>query len=305
MTAEDTAGLLASRAPDWLLGFRHDVFSQAGEDGVIAKILDLLPARDRWCVEFGAWDGILYSNTRHLIESDGYSAVLIEGDAARAVDLRRNYATNPRVTPLNQLVGFSAHDNLDHVLSATAIPLDFDFLSIDVDGTDFYIWQAITKYSPKVVCVEFNPTIPTEASFVQPPDPSVRQGTGLLPLVALGKTKGYELVCVLHCNAVFVMKQYFPLFGIADNRPGNLRQDVSGVTYLFSGYDGEILLSGSRRMPWHGVPITEPRVQQLPGFLRKFPDRYTRLERLAFDWLFFRKQLLQRVARLFGKRTTG
>ena len=54
-----------------------NVHSQNGEDGVIAEILDRLPELDRWCVEFGAWDGVHLSNTRHLIESRDFGAVLI------------------------------------------------------------------------------------------------------------------------------------------------------------------------------------------------------------------------------------
>ncbi len=68
----------------WLLNHRSNVHSQAGEDGIIEKILELLPVRDHWCVEFGAWDGVFLSNTRRLIEHAGYSAVLIEGSKANA-----------------------------------------------------------------------------------------------------------------------------------------------------------------------------------------------------------------------------
>jgi len=65
-----------------------NVHSGTGEDGVIGEILDRLPETDRWCVEFGAWDGLNLSNTRHLIESRGYAAVLIEADPAKCVELR-------------------------------------------------------------------------------------------------------------------------------------------------------------------------------------------------------------------------
>ncbi len=43
---------------NWLLDYGKNVYSQTGEDGVIEKILDILPDRDSWCVEFGAWDGV-------------------------------------------------------------------------------------------------------------------------------------------------------------------------------------------------------------------------------------------------------
>jgi len=84
--------------PTWLLKFKRDEFSQTGEDGIIEKILEILPSNDRWCVEFGAWDGLFLTNARHLIDSKGFSAVLIEADKKKFLDLRRNYAQAEKVT---------------------------------------------------------------------------------------------------------------------------------------------------------------------------------------------------------------
>jgi len=58
----------------WLLDHASDTYSQTGEDGIIEKILEHIPQKDRWCVEFGAWDGRLFSNTCNLIESKDYSS---------------------------------------------------------------------------------------------------------------------------------------------------------------------------------------------------------------------------------------
>jgi len=268
--------------PAWLLQFSRDHYSQAGEDGIIEQILALLPANDRWCVEFGAWDGLHLSNSRHLIEDSGYSAVLIEGSSERFTDLQRNYAANPRVLARNAFVGFTAADGLDALLASTAIPQDFDLLSVDIDGNDYHVWKAISKYRPKVVCIEYNPTIPTEVLFTQKADPALNQGSSVASLVQLGKEKGYELACLLRYNAFFVDGKYFPAFGISDNRPVTLRKDLSSITYIFSGFDGTVFLDGQRRLPWHGLPLLESRVQHLPQALRKFPGNYTATEQAAF-----------------------
>ena len=123
-----------SRNPTWLLERKHDVYSQTGEDGVIEAIFEVIaPGEDPWCVEFGAWDGIHLTNTRHLIESRGFSAVLIEAEAARFRELEANYRGNDRVTTLNRSVGFTAEDGLDAILRETPIPRAFDLLSIDID----------------------------------------------------------------------------------------------------------------------------------------------------------------------------
>jgi hypothetical protein len=125
------------------------------------------------------------------------------------------------------------------------------------------------------VCVEFNPTIPTEVHFVQRPDPGVQQGASLLALTELGREKQYELVCVLSVNAFFVDRPYFARFGIEDNSPFRLRRDLSLVTWMFSGYDGTVHIAGSKKLPWHGIPIDEGALQALPRFLRRFPDAYS------------------------------
>jgi hypothetical protein len=255
----------------WLLDYKLNVYSETGEDGIIKKILEILPSHDKWCVEFGAWDGQHASNTRNLILNEDYSAVLIETDKAKFAKLQKNYAQNNKVITLNQIVGFERKNNLDSLLKLTPIPLDFDFLSIDIDGNDFHVWKAISKYNPKVICIEFNPTIPTEVEFVQPADHSINQGSSLLSIVKLGNEKGYELVSVLPYNAFFVKSEYYPLFEISDNSPASLRKDLKSITYLFSGYDGTIFLRGNLKLPWHPIELKESKVQHIPKFLRKYP----------------------------------
>lgn len=272
-----------SKTATWLSNHRARTYSQSGEDGIIGKILETLPERDYWCVEFGALDGASLSNTRNLIEHEGYSAVLIEGSNARFKELESNYLHTEEVTTVNRFVGLGVHDNLDQILAETSIPVDFDFLSIDIDGNDYHVWKASSRYAPKAVCIEFNHTIPNEVKFVQPADPKITQGSSLSALVDLGKAKGYELVCVEGVNAFFVKSQYFPLFDIEDNSVATLRVDMSAITYLFVGYDGTIFLYGQKTMPWHcKLPLRASSMQRLPKFLRKFSDSYNTFERLAF-----------------------
>lgn len=274
---------IMGKSATWLLNHQARTYSQSGEDGIIGEILKILPEKDQWCVEFGALDGASLSNTRNLIEHAGYSAVLIEASNARFKELESNYLHIGKVTAVNRFVGFEANDNLDHILADTAIPTDFDFLSIDIDGNDYHVWKAFSRYAPKAVCIEFNHTIPNEVDFVQPADPKVTQGSSLSALVNLGKAKGYELVCVEGVNAFFVKSQYFPLFEIEDNSIAALRVDMSAITYLFIGYDGTIFLHGQKTMPWHcKLPLKASGMQRLPRFLRKFSDSYNLFERIVF-----------------------
>jgi len=263
-----------SKQPTWLLEHRRNVFSQTGEDGVIDKILEILPGCTGWCVEFGAWDGRYLSNVANLIVNKGYSAVLIEGDEKRYEALRVNYADTCRVIPMHAFVGMGATDNLDHLLLQTPIPADFDVLSIDIDGNDYHVWAAVRKFSPKVVCIEFNPTIPTEIVFIQAQDPRIKHGSSVAALVDLAKDKGYELIAVLPFNAIFVKREFFHLFDILDNAALRLRADTSYVTYIFSGYDGTVFIEGRKELPWHGFAFDSSQLQFLPKPLRCYPGDY-------------------------------
>ena len=149
------------KEPRWLAECARNVTSQAGEDGIIEKALDVVGVRDRWCVEFGASDGRDWSNTHNLINRHGYSAVLIEADPRRVKQLKARYAGNAGVTPLRAFVGTGSQDGLDAILTPTPIPKNFDFLSVDIDGNDYHVWRAVREYRPKLVCIEFNPTIQT------------------------------------------------------------------------------------------------------------------------------------------------
>ena len=124
---------------------------------------------------------------------------------------------------------------------------------------------------PKVVIIEFNPSIPNDIEFVQPKNMKVNQGSSLLSLVKLGKKKEYELIAVTEINAIFVKKQYFKLFGIKDNSPSSMYIDNKYQTRIFQLYDGTLVINGCNTLIWHGIKLTKKRIQILPRYLRIFP----------------------------------
>ena|SRR5271168_1181109 len=101
----------------WLTQHASSVASQYGEDGIISAALDLLPSKNNWCIEFGAWDGRLASNTHNLITSRDYRGVLIEQDAQRFRDLQRTHGSGENIR-LNASVGFTESDSLYALVSA-------------------------------------------------------------------------------------------------------------------------------------------------------------------------------------------
>jgi hypothetical protein len=257
----------------YLSTFAENVHSQFGEDGIIAAIFLFLGEGSRTCVEFGAWDGRHLSNTAHLLDQ-GWSGLLIEGNPERFRDLERAYADNPRVTKMNRFVDLDPKsvDALTNLLAEADIPSDFDLLSIDIDGNDYHVWRTLTStYAPRVVVIEFNPTIPNEVIFVQDADPRLNQGSSLAALIELGKEKGYEIVATTDCNAIFVNAALFPRLEIADNSIDAIhRPKLTSV--IFQLYDGTLVLAGCQRLLWHDLPIDQEAIQVLAPEQRRFPD---------------------------------
>jgi len=222
---------LKHQKPVNLADYERQVFSETGEDGVIEKIFEIIEPTHKFCVEFGATDGIFYSNSRNLILNHGWSSLLIEG-GGKASELAENYRGIPNVKTLQAWVW---PGNVEILFEENGVPEDLDFLVIDVCSNDYYIWRAIQSFRPKVVMIEVN-------SFFPPPqlmvinfhpmnywDYTVYFGASLQSLYNLAKKKGYELVYHTKdgTNAFFVDKKYFPRFGIRDNSPEKLFNPLS------------------------------------------------------------------------------
>jgi hypothetical protein len=257
-------------ASTYLSNFAENVTSQHGEDGIVQKILELIGTQNEWVAEIGAWDGKHLSNSWSVINRRNWHGVLVEGDAERCVRLRESYVALPRVTVRQAFVGFAADapDSLDQILAQTAIPADFDLLSIDIDGNDYHVWQAMTRYRPRIIIIEYNPTIANDVVFVQDPDPALNQGCSLLALIELGRAKGYELAAVTTSNGIFVRDDAFPALGIADNHIDALRRDEAPRLWL--GYDGTVFTAGLDYLPWTSVRLDPEDLQILPKAMRRY-----------------------------------
>ena len=134
----------------YLRTFNRKVTSQRGEDGVIEKIFEIIGTTNQFCVEFGAWDGKLYSNTWNLLKNEGWAGRQIEGNPEKFHELVAEYAGNDRVTTVNSMVEVSGDNALDGTLAAAGAPPDLDLLCIDVDGLDWRIWNSLTDFEPRL-----------------------------------------------------------------------------------------------------------------------------------------------------------
>ena len=253
----------------------ENITSQCGEDGIIMNLFNKIgvAASGPWCVEFGASDGKLYSNTYNLIQGNRWSGVLIEGNKARFAKLQETYRGVERAHLVHAIVSYAeGPQSLDVLLGQTPIPVVFDFLSIDIDGNDWYVWESLVRFRPRVVIIEFNPTVPNDVFFLQDKDPAINQGCSLRALIDLGKSKGYELVASTTCNGFFVIQEEFAKFGLEDNSIDAIHTPIIEGK-VFHGYDGTIFTVGMERLFWHDRSIAQDALQLFSEEERQFPDR--------------------------------
>jgi Methyltransferase FkbM domain len=179
-----------------LTRYEHRVFSQNGEDGVIAELLRRIGVAQRWFVEFGAQTGV-EGNCVFLADVLGWSGLFLEAQHDASNELARKYSATPAVRTRRALV---RAENVDVVFNDARVPDEIDVLSIDVDGNDYWIWRALTACSPRIVVIEYNGHWPLDGRWVQPYDPervwsgSDNYGSSLGALRSLGTEKGYRLV---------------------------------------------------------------------------------------------------------------
>ena len=195
--------------------FSRNNYSENGEDGILSEIIQRLAVAgtkiNNWCVEFGAWDGKLSSNTFSLVEH-GWNAIYIEGDPNRYQSLKATAAEYPSIIPINSYVSpiTDSDRSLDSLLSSTNLPLDFDILSIDIDSFDLHVWESTTRYTPKIVVIEVNSSFPPGTMY-RYGDGSIT-GSSFSSTLIVGLRKGYELVCHTG-NMIFVRRDLISFLG--------------------------------------------------------------------------------------------
>ncbi len=172
-------------------------FSQNGEDGVLAEIFSRIGTTNQFFVEFGVQDG-LECNTRLLMEVLGWSGVYFEPDLESFPRLSARLQNRDDVLTLCEFV---TPDNVNTLFAQAEVPAEFDLLSIDIDGQDYWVWDALEGFRPRVVVIEYNAALPVEPRVVEKKGAVLDRrtsfnfvGASLGAMRDLGRRKGYTLV---------------------------------------------------------------------------------------------------------------
>lgn len=194
---------------DWS-EFVENVYSQNGEDGILAEVFRRIGTTNRWCFEVGAADGTWFSNTRRLVDA-GWNAVLVEADAEKYAKLGQlahtpGGAHGNHVIAVNEAITPTGAHSLDAILERQGVfPRQPDLGIIDIDGDDYYVFLNLLWHRPRVLVVEFDPN--EDKSFV--PERGSGRQAGLDAILSVAAARSYGVVLVVGPNVVLVAREEF------------------------------------------------------------------------------------------------
>ncbi|HVG23371.1 MAG TPA: hypothetical protein VND45_04395 [Thermoanaerobaculia bacterium] len=185
-----------------------NLYSETDEDGILLYIFSVIGMRSRVVVDIGA-AGIHGSNTANLLTNHGFNGLLLDGNGDGIEIIREYYATHndTKYQPPVCKQAMITRDNVNEIITSNGISGEIDLLCIDIDGNDYWIWDAINAVTPSVVLIEYQDILGPDRSWVIPYKPDFdfsaydvnREhrnyvGASLRAMSKLAAKKGYRLV---------------------------------------------------------------------------------------------------------------
>ncbi len=237
------------------------VFSQWGDDGIIQYLLSMLDIQHQTFIEFGV-ENYDEANTRFLLINNNWRGLIIDSDQQNIEDLKNGeYYWRYDLTAV---ASFVDRDTINALFDAHGFRGPIGLLSIDIDGTDYWVWEAITVVEPTIVIVEYNSVFGDRHAITIPYDPAFDRtrahysnlffGASLPALCLLASRKGYSFVGSNSAgnNAYFVRTDTLgPLQartaqdGYVRSKFRELQHETTGGNSYVAGDERLRLISGS------------------------------------------------------------
>ncbi len=226
----------------------YKVFSQWGDDGIIDFLVSYLNVKNKTFIEFGVED-YRESNTRFLLINRNWSGLVMDGS-----ENNMEYVKNDNIYwrhDLKALSAFVTKENINDLIIQNKLSGEIGLLHIDIDGNDYWIWEALNEVDPVIVIVEYNSvfgpynkwTIPYDSSFVRNKHhySNLYYGASLPALCELASKKGFSFIgCNSNGNnAYFIrnnelkeLKELSPEKGYVLSKFSESRDEDGKLTYL-------------------------------------------------------------------------
>ena len=182
--------------PQRLTARRFRINSQNQEDGLTLALLHEAGPKSRRFIEIGA--GLSGGNGGFLAQEWGWSGLMVDGHREHMQQVGRRFPTTTAVA------AWITRENINELISEHGFAGEVDLFSLDLDGNDYWIWEAVTVSSPRVLILEYNSmfgpdragTVSYDPQFDRHRHHSMYFGASLLALTRLSARKGYRLVAV-------------------------------------------------------------------------------------------------------------
>jgi hypothetical protein len=188
---------------DPLSAYEFQVFSQFGEDGILQHLIQEtgIDDNEKTFVEFGVQD-YQESNTRFLLQGHHWQGLIIDGSDAWMESVKTSslyWRYN-----LKAIAAWIDRENINDLILSSGLQGTIGFLSIDIDGNDYWVWERISCIKPIIIACEWNSTFGKEHALSIPYDPGFNRaaahyshqywGASIAALHHLAERKGYALI---------------------------------------------------------------------------------------------------------------
>jgi len=195
-----------------LADYEFKVFSQWGEDGIIQHLSKAIEVKHKTFIEFGV-ESFMEANCRFLLMKDNWRGYVIDASPSNIAVLKNSYFYwRFEIVAVD---AFVTKDNINDLLAKSGFDEDVGILSIDIDGNDYFILEAINTIRPRILICEYNAvfgdrkiSVPYEPNFSRTEKhySNLYWGASLSAMTFLANRKGYSLVGTngSGCNAFYV-----------------------------------------------------------------------------------------------------
>jgi len=204
-----------SKSSNNIKDYEFKIFSQGGEDGIIQHLTQSIEIKNKTFIEFGVED-FFESNCRFLLMKDDWKGFVIDGSTDNMTRLKKSYFYWKH--HLDAIDEFITKDNINDLLARSGFEEDLGILSIDLDGNDYFIFEAISNFKPRIIICECNPVFGKTRKISIPYKPDFNRtdahhsnlywGASLAAMTYLADKKGYAFVGTNSAgqNAFYVRK---------------------------------------------------------------------------------------------------
>jgi hypothetical protein len=177
------------------------VFSQWGDDGIIQYLIHTLQIKNKRFIEFGVGN-YLESNTRFLLMNDNWQGLVMDGSQSN-IDFIKKDNISWKYS-IDSVCAFITRENINDLIKNAGYEGEIGLLHIDIDGNDYWVWEAIHIVNPQIVILEYNNLFGIEGAISVPYKPDFHVttehfsnlyfGASLKAFNHLAEKKGYALV---------------------------------------------------------------------------------------------------------------